>query len=108
MLAEVTARPEGAYVLERLLEGAEDPGEMSDVDERLGHALSRLRELRLEGLKEDTRARLQRRRDEIASILAAGEAPGGQSLEELYAELKEIQGVLAAREAERRSRVRRR
>ncbi len=108
VLAEVTARPEGAYVLERLLEGAEDPGEMSDVDERLGHALSRLRELRLEGLKEDTRARLQRRRDEIASILAAGEAPGGQSLEELYAELKEIQGVLAAREAERRSRVRRR
>src|SRR5690606_34574258 len=32
VLAEVTARPEGAYVLERLLEGAEDPGEMSDVD----------------------------------------------------------------------------
>ena len=108
VLAEVTARPEGAYVLERLLTHEDEQGDTSDVDVRLSHALSRLRELLLEGRKEDSRARLLRRRDEIARILAAGEAPGGQSLEELYAELKEIQGVLAAREAERRSRVRRR
>lgn len=108
VLAEVTARPEGAYVLERLLTHEDEQGDTSDVDVRLSHALSRLRELLLEGRKEDSRARLLRRRDEIARILAAGEAPGGQSLEDLYAELKEIQGVLAAREAERRSRVRRR
>lgn len=79
-----------------------------DLDVRLWHALSRLRELHLEGRKEDSRARLLRRRDEIAAMLAAGEAGEGRSLEDLYAELKEIQGVLAAREAERRSRVRRR
>lgn len=108
VLAAVTARPEGAYVLERLVGEADDGEDLGDVDVRLGRALSRLRELRLEGLKEDTRARLLRRRDEIARILAAGEAPGGERLEDLYAELKEIQGVLAAREAERRSRVRRR
>jgi hypothetical protein len=104
----VTARPEGAYVLERLLSHADEGDDASDVDVRLGHALSRLRELQLEGRKEDTRARLLRRRDEIARALAAGAPPGGERLEDLYAELKEIQGVLAAREAERRSRVRRR
>ncbi len=108
VLAAVTARPEGAYVLERLLGGSDEAEELGDVDVRLGRALSRLRELRLEGLKEDSRARLLRRRDEIARMLAAGGAEGGERLEHLYAELKEIQGVLAAREAERRSRVRRR
>lgn len=108
VLATVTARPEGAYVLERLLSHADEGDDASDVDVRLGHALSRLRELQLEGRKEDTRARLLRRRDEIARALAAGAPPGGERLEDLYAELKEIQGVLAAREAERRSRVRRR
>jgi len=108
VLAEVTARPEGALVLERLLSAMDEGEEPMDLDVRLWHALSRLRELHLEGRKEDSRARLLRRRDEIAAMLAAGEAGEGRSLEDLYAELKEIQGVLAAREAERRSRVRRR
>ncbi len=104
VLAEVTARPEGAHVLERLLAGMEEGEERGDVDLRLGHALSRLRELWLEGQKEDSRARLLRRRDELAGKLASGD----EAASDLYAELKEIQGVLAAREAERRSRVRRR
>ncbi len=105
VLAEVTARPEGALVLERLLRG-EDDDERFDLDLQLSRALSRLRELRLEGRKEDTKARLMRRRDEIARVLEDGTARGPDELAGLYAELKEIQGVLAAREAERRSRVR--
>ncbi len=105
VLAEVTARPEGAMVLERLLGGEEDD-ERFDLDLQLDRALSRLRELLLEGRKEDTRARLLKRRDEISRILAEGASRTADDLEALYAELKEIQGMLAAREAERRSRVR--
>ncbi len=105
VLAAVTGRPEGAMVLERLL-GGEDDEERFDVDLQLERALSRLRELLLEGRKEDTRARLLKRRDEISRILSAATPPAGEDLAGLYAELKEIQGMLAAREAERRSRVR--
>ncbi len=105
VLAEVTGRPEGAMVLERLL-GGEDEEERFDVDLQLQRALSRLRELLLEGRKEDTRARLLKRRDEISRILSGATPPAGADLAGLYAELKEIQGMLAAREAERRSRVR--
>ena len=106
VLTDVTGRPEGAMVLERLLGGGDDEEERFDVDLQLTRALSRLRELLLEGRKEDTRARLLRRRDEISRMLAEGASREAEDLEGLYAELKEIQGVLAAREAERRSRVR--
>ena len=69
-------------VLERLL-GGEDEEERFDVDLQLTRALSRLRELLLEGRKEDTRARLLRRRDEISRMLAEGANLAGEDLEGL-------------------------
>lgn len=110
VLDDVRQREEGAYVLQRLLEGESDEDGRIDVEGQLAKALSRLRELALEGRKEDSRSRLQRRREEIARLLSELQDGGVDDadrarLDELYRELKEIQGVLAAREAERRSRV---
>ena len=110
VLDDVRQREEGAYVLQRLLEGESDEDGRIDVEGQLAKALSRLRELALEGRKEDSRSRLQKRREEIARLLSELQDGGVDDvdrarLDELYRELKEIQGVLAAREAERRSRV---
>src|SRR5690606_22535789 len=101
----------GSYVLQRLLEGERSDDERIDVDLQLTRALSRLRELALEGHKEDSRGRLLKRREEISRLLdelasSEAEEPDRRALDGLYRELTEIQGVLAAREAERRSRVR--
>ncbi|HZJ10896.1 MAG TPA: hypothetical protein VFD39_14455, partial [Trueperaceae bacterium] len=79
-------------------------------DMQLTRALSRLRELKLEGRKEDSRGRLLERREEVARLLAERQGAPGEhldrgQLDDLYRELTEIQGVLSAREAERRSRV---
>ena len=110
ILDDVRQREEGAYVLRRLLEGEADEDGRIDVEAQLAKALSRLRELALEGRKEDSRGRLRKRREEIARLLGQISAGDGREtdsarLDELYRELHEIQGVLAAREAERRSRV---
>lgn len=134
VLDDVRQREEGSYVLQRLLESEADDDNRIDVGLQLDRALSRWRELALEGRKEDSRGRLLKRREEIARLLAELQAAGGQDLyrgepgedaepvghagpgrlaepveraklDDLYRELQEIQGVLAAREAERRSRV---
>lgn len=110
VLAEVTRRDVGPYVLQRLLAGESDDDDRIDVDLQLTRALSRLRELALEGTKEGSRLELLKRRDEIARLLAeiastSGAEADRRRLDALYRELNEIQGVLSAREAERRSRL---
>jgi len=97
-------REDGALVFERVLELSRDEGARFDADAALRQALSRLRELHLEGQKESSRALLLERREELGRLL---EAPDTHSerLPALYAELKQIHAMLSAREAERRTRV---
>ena len=103
VLDDLMGRPEGAIVLQRLMEHDDmDEDAQVDVDLQLAHGLSRLREMTLEGHKEDTRVRLQRRRDELSRLLHDA---SGARLDELYRELQSIQGTLAARDAERRLRI---
>lgn len=98
-------RDDGALVFERLLGGHDDEQNgRVDVAAHLAKATSRLRELQLEGQKEHSRGRLLERRDELTRLLAEPEL-AVEDLEGLYRELQEIQGVLAARDAERRLRV---
>ncbi|MEJ2357752.1 MAG: DNA primase [Deinococcales bacterium] len=97
-------REDGAIVFERVLALSGGDDVRIDVDAALRQALSRLRELHLEGEKESSRARLLARREELGRLL---EAPGTRSerLPDLYAELQQIHAMLSAREAERRTRV---
>ncbi len=97
-------REEGALVFERVLALSRDAEARLDLDAALRQALSRLRELHLESQKETSRTRLLERREELGRLL---EAPGTSSerLPDLYAELQQIQAMLSAREAERRTRV---
>lgn len=97
-------RDDGAVVLERLLAGDDGGDGRMDVDGQLAKGLSRLRELGLEAQKVEGAARLRARRSELAQRLADADA-GDPDLTALYLELQEIQGVLAARDAERRLRV---
>lgn len=98
-------RDDGAVVFERLLGGHDDEQNgRIDVAAHLAKATSRLREMQLEGQKEHSRGRLLERRDELTRLLAEPHLDV-EELEGLYRELQEIQGVLAARDAERRLRV---
>ncbi|MFO7546408.1 MAG: DNA primase [Trueperaceae bacterium] len=98
-------RDDGALVFERLLGGHDDEQNgRIDVAAHLAKATSRLREMQLEGQKEHSRGRLLERLDELTRLLAEPEL-AVEELEGLYGELQEIQGVLAARDAERRLRV---
>lgn len=98
-------REDGAPVFERLLGGHDDEQHgRIDVEAHLWKATSRLRELQLEGQKEHSRSRLLERRDELTRLLADPALSVAQ-LEGLYRELQEIQGMLSARDAERRLRV---
>lgn len=104
LLAAYSDQDEGSVVFERLFGDAGDDGPRIDVEDQLRKALSRLRELQLEGPKEQTRSRLSARRDELTRLLAA-DGLNSEQLEQLYDELQEIQALLAARDAERRLRV---
>jgi len=104
VLAVYQQHEEGALVLERLLRAdAEEEGRI-DVEDQLMKSMSRLREVSLEEQKEQGRARLLARRAELARDLA-DKGEDDEGLTDLYGELHEIQGVLAARDAERRLRV---
>jgi hypothetical protein len=70
----------------------------------LGKSLSRLRELYLSGEKETQRKHLLERMQEVSSYLTDPNLPTDK-LRHYYAELKEINAMLAARDAERRMRV---
>jgi len=104
VLANYQRLDEGAIVLERLLRAEGEEDGRIDVEVQLVKTMSRLREVLLEEQKEAGRARLLARRAELAAGLADADS-GEAELAELYDELQEIQGVLAARDAERRLRV---
>ena len=104
LLAAYAEQEEGSVVFERLFGGAGQDDARIDVEDQLRKSLSRLREFQLEGHKEESRARLAARRDELTKLLGA-ENGGPEGLETVYAELQEIQAMLAARDAERRLRV---
>ncbi|HEX7022476.1 MAG TPA: DNA primase, partial [Trueperaceae bacterium] len=97
-------RDEGRILFERLFSQEHDDDHKLDVEGHLQKALSRLRELYIDGEKENQRARLLERMEEVSRYLTNSDLPTDQ-LRHYYAELKEIQAMLAARDAERRLRV---
>lgn len=105
VLLGLREREQGALVFERLVTMAQQ-GEASaiDVDAALAKEVSRLRELHIEALKEDSRARLLSRREELGRLAGDTRLPPEQ-LHGVYEELKEIQAMLSARDSERRTRV---
>lgn len=99
----------GAPVLERLMQhGSEaeegDEAARIDVDRHLEACLSRLRELALDAAKEGQRSRLEERMEALRRELADPALPR-ERLDRAYHELRELQALLAARDAERRLRL---
>ena len=97
-------RDEGRVLFERLLTQQQTEEHHIDIDVQLDKSLSRLRELYLSGEKEGQRKRLLERMHEVSSYLTDPNLPTDK-LQHYYAELKEINAMLAARDAERRTRV---
>ncbi len=104
ILSRYRERDEGSLLFERLFVQPEDEEHKLDVDGHIQKSLSRLRELYLDGEKESQRARLLERMREVSRYLTDPQLPAGQ-LQQYYAELKEINAMLAARDAERRTRM---
>ena len=101
ILSRYRERDEGRILFERLFTQAEDEDMRIDVDGQIDKSLSRLREMYLDGAKENQRARLLERMEEVSRFLTDPNLPTDK-LKHYYAELKEIHSMLAARDAERR------
>jgi DNA primase len=102
ILSRYQEREEGRIVFERLFfQPDEEDGRKIDVDNYIDKSLSRLRELYLNGEKENQRTKLLERMEEVSRYLTDPNLPTDQ-LKHYYAELKEIHAMLAARDAERR------
>jgi DNA primase len=102
ILSRYREREEGRIVFERLfIQNDEEDGRKIDVDNYIDKSLSRLRELYLNGEKENQRSKLLERMEEVSRYLTDANLPTDQ-LKHYYAELKEIHAMLAARDAERR------
>ena len=97
-------RDEGRVLYERLLQKPSEDERRIDVDAAIEKDLSRLRELYLTAEKEEQRQHLLERMEEVSRYLTNPELPTEQ-LTHYYAELKEIQTSLAARQAERQMRA---
>ena len=104
VLLHYRERDEGRILFERLFAERRDEDTRIDVDSHLQKSLSRLRELYLNGEKENQRKRLLERMQEVSSYLTDPNLPTDK-LQQYYAELKEINAMLAARDAERRTRM---
>ncbi len=104
ILHKYRERDEGRIVFERLFSQSDEEDRKIDVEGHIQKSLSRLRELYLDGEKETQRARLLERMQEVSRYLTDPNLPA-QQLQHYYAELKEINAMLAARDAERRMRV---
>jgi DNA primase len=104
ILRRYRERDEGRVLFERLLTQQQTEEHHIDIDAHLSKSLSRLRELYLSGEKETQRKRLLERMHEVSSYLTDPNLPTDK-LRHYYAELKEINAMLAARDAERRTRV---
>lgn len=103
VLMRYRERDEGSVLFERLFSRRDDDARM-DVPAQVEKSLSRLRELHLDNEKEEHRARLLERMQEVTRSLTDPDLPP-EMLAKYYSELKEIQTMLAARDAERRMRV---
>jgi DNA primase len=102
ILSRYQERDEGRIVFERLfIQNDEEDGRKIDIDNYIDKSLSRLRELYLNGEKENQRTKLLERMEEVSRYLTDPNLPTDQ-LKHYYAELKEIHAMLAARDAERR------
>ena len=104
ILSKYRERDEGRVLFERLLTQEQTDEHHIVIDSHLGKSLSRLRELYLSGEKESQRKRLLERMHDVSSYLTDANLPT-EKLRHYYAELKEINAMLAARDAERRTRV---
>ena len=104
VLLHYRERDEGRILFERLFAERRDEDRRIDVDGHLQKSLSRLRELYLNGEKENQRKHLLERMQEVSSYLTDPNLPTDK-LQQYYAELKEINAMLAARDAERRTRM---
>lgn len=108
VLARYREREEGDLLFARAFD--EDDGGQVDrraqLERHLETSLARLRERVLERGTEAIRGRLEARVEEIRALLAKPDLDDA-TLQACYAELTELQGALAAREAERRVRARR-
>lgn len=104
ILRRYGARDEGRVLFERLMTQQQTDEHHIDIDVHMHKSLSRLRELYLSGEKEAQRKRLLERMQEVSSYLTDPNLPTEQ-LKHYYTELKEINAMLAARDAERRMRV---
>jgi DNA primase len=105
ILSRYREREEGRIVFERLfLQPEDEESKRMDVDAQVEKCLSRLREIYLNSEKETQRTRLLERMEEVSRYLTDSSLPTDQ-LKLYYGELKEIHAMLAARDAERRTRV---
>jgi DNA primase len=105
ILSRYREREEGRIVFERLfLQPEDEESKRMDVDAQVEKCLSRLREIYLSSEKETQRTHLLERMEEVSRYLTDSSLPTDQ-LKLYYGELKEIHAMLAARDAERRTRV---
>jgi DNA primase len=105
ILSRYREREEGRIVFERLfLQPEDEEAKRMDVDAQVEKCLSRLREIYLSSEKETQRTHLLERMEEVSRYLTDSSLPTDQ-LKLYYSELKEIHSMLAARDAERRTRV---
>lgn len=104
ILHKYRERDEGRILYERLFTQNADEETRIDVEGHILKALSRLRELYLTGEKENQRSHLLERMQEVSSYLTDPNLSPEQ-LQHYYGELKEINTMLSAREAERRTRM---
>ncbi len=107
VLARYRARDEGAVLFSRLFEHELDPdaGRSAQRERSLATGLSRLRERVLDRGADSVRRRLRERLQAVQETLATPSGLGADELRAAYDELAELHAALAAREAERRSRL---
>lgn len=104
ILDEYQNRDEGKILFERLFSQNNSSEFKIDIDKHLNNLLSSLRELYLNTEKENARAKLLARMAEVSEQLSSPEL-AAEELQSYYQELKLIQEMLAARDAERRLRA---
>ena len=104
VLARYRDREEGVAMFARLFEHGDDGEAKPHTERHLETTLSRLRELVLNEGKETLRKALEARKEEVLALLKRADLDG-DTLQDVYRELAEIQTRLAARDAERRLRM---
>jgi hypothetical protein len=104
ILSHYREREEGKVVFERLFSQGEDDESRVDVERNNMTSLARLREFYIDGAKELQRQQLLARMQEVSQYLT-DPTLATDKLQHYYAELKEINESLKARDAERRMRM---